>query len=218
MQMGAGPGTADGGNRGVLFVHGVGDQRKSDTLLDQGDPLFGWLWRWFRAFGSTVRVGRVELSFAPVDVGPADVPPWGRLELPGRRWSMAEVWWAASDRPPDLATMLGWSFRHLGDIIAQLWRNVLQRVDRLLHEDLQEHPTQPSRWWVPMLSFRTMCCEALDRAPRNTISRSFMTARTHRQRSITPRSCAPSRQPVPTPCCSRPIRPIPSAWCARPPN
>ena len=148
MQAEGPPTEARGGNRGVLFVHGVGDQRKSDTLLDQGNPLFGWLWRWFRAFGSTVRVGRVELSFAPVDVGPADVPPWGRLELPGRRWSMAEVWWAASDRPPDLATMLGWSFRHLRDIIAQLWRNVLQRVDRLLHEDLTEHPTQPSRWWV----------------------------------------------------------------------
>ena len=31
--------------------------------------------------------------------------------------------------------------------------------------------------------------------------------------STTRRSCAPSRRPIPTSCCSRPIRRIRSAWC-----
>jgi hypothetical protein len=147
--------TAAGGparrNRGVVFVHGVGGQRKSDTLLDLGDPVFDWLQRWYAAFdlGRDVHVGRTELSFTPVDVGQADLPPWTRFEFTDAEndawhWSLAEVWWAESNRKPDLATMLSWSWKHLLDIIAQLARSVLERVDRLLHPE--GHPTQPARW------------------------------------------------------------------------
>ena len=133
-------------NRGIVVVHGVGEQRKSDTLLDIGDPLFDWLQRWFAAFepARPIRVGRTELSFAPVDVGQADLPPWSRFELPHDHWSVAEVWWSTSSRQPDLKTMLVWSWRHLGDIVDQLRRAAAERVDRLLHPE--GHPTQPPRW------------------------------------------------------------------------
>jgi hypothetical protein len=133
-------------NRGVVFVHGVGDQRKSDTLLDLGDPLFGWLQKWYAAFGDDVgvRVGRTSLSFSPVDVGLADTPPWTTFEFADRHWSIAEVWWAESNRKPTLATMLWWSLLHLWDIIANLTRSVAERVNRFLHPE--GHPTQPARW------------------------------------------------------------------------
>jgi hypothetical protein len=133
-------------NRGVVFVHGVGDQRKSDTLLDLGDPLFGWLQKWYAAFGDElgVRVGRTALSFSPVDVGQADTPPWTRFEFADHHWSIAEVWWAESNRKPTLATMLWWSLLHLWDIIVNLTRSVAERVDRFLHP--AGHPTQPARW------------------------------------------------------------------------
>ena len=134
------------GNRGIVVVHGVGEQRKSDTVLDIGDPVFDWLQRWYAAFdpSGAIRVGRTELSFAPVDVGQADRPPWSRFELPGHRWTVAEVWWSTSNRHPDLKTMLVWSWRHLWDIVAQLRRSVAERIDRLLHP--QGHPTQPAGW------------------------------------------------------------------------
>jgi hypothetical protein len=124
----------------------VGDQRKSDTLLDLGDPLFGWLQNWLEAFGhvEAIRVGRTALSFSPVDVGQADVPPWTRFEFADRHWSIVEVWWAESNRKPTLATMLGWSWLHLWDITSNLKRSVGERIDRLLHP--QGHPTQPAAW------------------------------------------------------------------------
>jgi hypothetical protein len=133
-------------NRGVIVVHGVGEQRKSDTVLDIGDPLFDWLQRWYTAFdpADPMRVGRTELGFAPIDVGQADRPPWSRFELPHHRWSVAEVWWSTSNRKPDLQTMLVWSWLHLWDIVNQLRRSVAERVDRLLHP--AGHPSQPSGW------------------------------------------------------------------------
>jgi hypothetical protein len=133
-------------NRGILVVHGVGEQRKSDTVLDIGDPLFDWLQRWYAGFAPAepIRVGRTELSFAPVDAGQADRPPSSRFELPHHRWTVAEVWWSTSNRQPDLKTMLAWSWRHLWDIVAQLRRSVAERIDRLLHP--AGHPSQPPGW------------------------------------------------------------------------
>jgi hypothetical protein len=37
--------SADPERRCVLIVHGVGEQRKSDTLLYVGSPLFDWAMR-----------------------------------------------------------------------------------------------------------------------------------------------------------------------------
>src|SRR5262245_59833918 len=132
--------------RGVVFVHGVGGQRKSDTLLDLGDPLYGWLERWYAAFdnGTGVRVGRTELSLAPVDVGPSDQPPWTSFQLADHQWLCAEVWWAESNRKPSLSIMLSWSWKYLLDIIAGLWRAARERANRLWHPG--GHPTQPARW------------------------------------------------------------------------
>src|SRR5579862_3926430 len=36
--------------RCVLVVHGVGEQRKSDTLLYVGSPLVDWVMRWAQRF------------------------------------------------------------------------------------------------------------------------------------------------------------------------
>ncbi len=34
---------------GILIVHGIGNQRQSDILLDVGEPLFDWLQHWYAA-------------------------------------------------------------------------------------------------------------------------------------------------------------------------
>ncbi|MDQ3811613.1 MAG: hypothetical protein M3336_15135 [Chloroflexota bacterium] len=116
--------------RCVLFVHGIGEQRKSETLLWMGSPLVDWVLKWSRAFYGPGRaaVGRVELSFTPFDQGMLDKPPIAILNLPDQQWYLGEAWWAGSNYHPDFATMLSWSLAHLGDILAQLIRAAFERA------------------------------------------------------------------------------------------
>src|SRR5689334_18233795 len=103
---------APGGARhGVVFVHGVGAQRQSDTLLDFGEPLLAWVADWYRARGAaSPRVGGVALRFAPVDAGDADSLARATVCLPnGDEWVWAEAWWATSNRQPGFGTMVAWS-------------------------------------------------------------------------------------------------------------
>jgi hypothetical protein len=119
--------------RCVLFVHGVGEQRKSETLLYMGSPLTDWVLRWGSEYsGSTSNVGRVELSFAPYDVGQGDQAAYAVVNLPGQKWYLAEAWWAGSSYHPAFGTMFGWSLVHLGDILAQMRRATWERAKYLL--------------------------------------------------------------------------------------
>ena len=135
--------------RCVLIVHGVGEQRKSNTLLYIGSPLFDWVMRWSRLFydRAAAQVGRVELSFVPYDVGVGDSPPLAVLDLPEQRWYFAEAWWAGSSFHPDFGTMLGWSFVHLFDILAQMLRNTAERAHYLIHPKDPDTSSQPARFW-----------------------------------------------------------------------
>ncbi len=135
--------------RCVLIVHGVGEQRKSDTLLYIGSPLFDWVMRWARLYYGrpAAHVGRVDLSFVPYDVGAGDTPAYAVLELPDQRWYFAEAWWAGSSFHPDFGTMLLWSFVHLFDILAQMLRNTAERARYLIHPKARATSSQPGRFW-----------------------------------------------------------------------
>jgi hypothetical protein len=135
--------------RCVLIVHGVGEQRKSDTLLYIGSPLFEWVMRWARLYYDrpAAHVGRVDLSFVPYDVGAGDTPAFAVLELPQQRWYFAEAWWAGSSFHPDFGTMLLWSFVHLFDILAQMLRNTAERARYLVHPKDRATSSQPARFW-----------------------------------------------------------------------
>jgi hypothetical protein len=135
--------------RCVLIVHGVGEQRKSDTLLFIGSPLFDWVMRWARLYYGrpAAHVGRVELSFVPYDSGASDTPSFAVLELPDQRWYFAEAWWAGSSFHPDFGTMLLWSFVHLFDILAQMLRNTAERARYLIHPRDHVTSSQPARFW-----------------------------------------------------------------------
>ncbi|HEY7061177.1 MAG TPA: hypothetical protein VII06_06845 [Chloroflexota bacterium] len=142
----AGERTAAGGTRhGVVFVHGVGAQRKSDTLLDFGEPLLAWVVDWYAARGAaSPRAGAVTLGFAPVDTGEADALSRAKVCLPnGDEWVWTEAWWATSNRRPDFGTMIVWSLGYLWRIILQLVRATQQRIRRL-HG--QPGSTDPAPW------------------------------------------------------------------------
>lgn len=94
---------------GVLLVHGIGAQKKGETLVAFGEPLVGWLERWLVARRSDARV----------DCGPArltgDEPAHVEVQVPlpdtavACRWLLAECWWAEEIRPPRFADVLVWA-------------------------------------------------------------------------------------------------------------
>lgn len=137
----------------MLIVHGVGEQKKSATLLSIGSPLVDWVTRWARIFAPDpservpAQLGRVELSFVPYDPGGDDCPPIARLEVLDEEWWLAEAWWAGSNIHPDLATMLFWSIVHLRDILQQMVRSTIERARNLIHPKDAATSSQPPQFW-----------------------------------------------------------------------
>jgi hypothetical protein len=91
---------------GVLFIHGIGQQAKGDTLLSFGESLDGWLRRWFKESERPIKVvvNRMQLE--------GEQPAHGEWILgtePERRWLMAECLWADVIRTPDFKSLLLWS-------------------------------------------------------------------------------------------------------------
>jgi hypothetical protein len=142
------------GRHGVLFVHGLGQQPQSDTLLWFGRPLVDWLMRWHQARGEPAPVVEsVTLGFWPFDPGEFFFQPRARLRLPrpdGQpdTWVLAEAWWAASSQRPDFWSMIAWTWRYLKVAIAGLLHAARVRWRRLLHP--KPNSTDPQgRWgWV----------------------------------------------------------------------
>jgi len=109
------PPTPPPARHGILIVHGIGNQRQSDILLDVGEPLFDWLARWYAARsdaswtqlaarnasrrwgrravpspddappGTVPDLKRVVLNFDPVDRGEAKRHSHAVIALPDRR-------------------------------------------------------------------------------------------------------------------------------------
>jgi hypothetical protein len=133
--------------RCVLFVHGVGEQQKSQTLLWMGSSLVNWVLRWCATFypGQHPNVGRTELSFNPFDARRRDSPACTVLHLPDQDWYLAEAWWAASNYHPDFQTMLTWSWKHLWDILAQMRRATRERSTYLFAP--KQHSSAPGAFW-----------------------------------------------------------------------
>ena len=95
---------------GVLFIHGIGEQKRGDTLLAFGEPLCRWLQA---SAGSSVQVRRALLDADPRDdIAPAHV----HLTLPGRYSSdtpgtclLAESSWGESFPTPGFSDVARWA-------------------------------------------------------------------------------------------------------------
>ena len=61
---------------GVLFVHGIGNQGRGETLVTMGESLYGWLRAWGR---SSVRPFNVDVSHAELTEPPGVTPAWARV-------------------------------------------------------------------------------------------------------------------------------------------
>lgn len=107
---------------GVLFVHGMGEQERGDTITQMGDALTEWLRQWiahvpgadFKIRGAQLRAGEAVASDTPDDAlgGQAHVAvtlfsptPDGTYE---QEWLLAESWWAADFRQATLLELVMW--------------------------------------------------------------------------------------------------------------
>ena len=106
---------------GVLFVHGIGDQEKGETLSEFKNGLTNWLEKWFASdparFIETDGLGATDED---LKINAADEPVQARItfreEGPGgisrpSTWLLAESWWAkAFEGPSSLLELVRWLF------------------------------------------------------------------------------------------------------------
>jgi hypothetical protein len=98
---------------GVLLVHGMGVQQRSDVLTQAGDEII----RWLRKRAETAPTGDIEVLDVVArqpsgDAIPAAhavvriTPPEGAADAVN--WVVAEAWWAEVFRPATFQEMVGW--------------------------------------------------------------------------------------------------------------
>ena len=124
---------------GVLFVHGIGEQREGDTLIAFGEPLVAWMREWIGGHGrlafseplsKTARAALavhgslpdgVEVTYASLfpsrrqSIDPAHGVVRIRITHDGERqqchrWLFAESWWGEQVQPPPVFDLLAWMF------------------------------------------------------------------------------------------------------------
>jgi hypothetical protein len=116
---------------GVLFVHGIGDQKRGSTLVDFGTPVVEWLEGRASGAGGALGIGHTEIT--PHDAESQADPAHTviSIDAPGvaQRWLMAESWWAESFATPPFIDMALWGFTvapwafgaHFGERVRAAW-------------------------------------------------------------------------------------------------
>jgi hypothetical protein len=132
---------------GILFIHGMGEQARGDTITQMGDAVTEWLRRWlgndrFRLQDATLanRVG-VPTGTAPPS-GTASPSTSGRANATvvlqrsndpadaGQRWLLAESWWADAFRPATFGELAWWAIGVGPWLIAGQLAGVSERLFR----------------------------------------------------------------------------------------
>ncbi len=98
---------------GVLFVHGIGEQQRADTLVQLGECLRSWFKRWltFDSPQPTISVGVSDADLTQSATGA--IPAHAKLRITAdgvnTTWLLAESWWAASFAAPRYRDLWRWS-------------------------------------------------------------------------------------------------------------
>ena len=97
---------------GILFVHGIGQQRRGETLVNCGESLQEWLRRWLTEDkGEDTIVAWQDARLRPSAEDPAAPPhACGTWNLPDGTINvlMAECWWADCFESPSFGELLVW--------------------------------------------------------------------------------------------------------------
>ena len=92
---------------GILVVHGIGGQRRGDTLAEVAEPLVQSLIDWLGE--DAVEVRETELAQASAGC-PAHVTVIVKRGTDVRRVLIAESWWADTFHPPGWWALVSWLF------------------------------------------------------------------------------------------------------------
>lgn len=129
--MGSGGGATPEGRpvvrRGVVIVHGVGEQGRGDYIGSFVEPL-----------ASFIADGCGSENVAITVRNEADASAWATLSIRGdnrdEEWHIREAWWAKNFRPSSSKTVLFWAIIAGLTIMWATWRSVFVRgVARLAH-------------------------------------------------------------------------------------
>ena len=163
---------------GVLLVHGIGEQRRGQTLTRWGDALVHWLTGSDDVFGSYQRDYRVRFSSvtaSDAEVAPdvdSDSPAHVELSLetnPGlwahdapregwrdsaelrERWLLAEAFWADTVHTPGFTSTLRWILMVLPWTLLSHFDRAARR--RSAHQGTRESMVRPpGSLWVMLLA------------------------------------------------------------------
>jgi hypothetical protein len=125
---------------GILFVHGMGEQARGDTITQMGDALTEWLRKYlgndrFRLEDATLRSREGAASggtAAPSNSGRANATVVlgddAEGQPPPQRWLLAEAWWADAFRPASFGELAAWAIGVGPWLIASQASGLRQRV------------------------------------------------------------------------------------------
>lgn len=118
---------------GVLFVHGIGETGRGDTLRRFGEPIYAWLDSWRAAKpGREIVVDDTSLVLPHLDE--PEAPAHTRLAvswtdeqdtLHKQTWIGAEAWWAREFEPPPFTEIASWSMAIAPGILVRFARQSL---------------------------------------------------------------------------------------------
>jgi hypothetical protein len=113
---------------GVLFVHGIGQQRRGDTLRDFGDPLVDAVGRW---------LGPSTVTRHPCAMDPGD-PRHAEFTIDDGARTMrvlvAEAWWADSFRRPRYRPLLWWLVSAAPFVVQRAFDGAIRRTNTRIDE------------------------------------------------------------------------------------
>jgi hypothetical protein len=92
---------------GVLFVHGMGMQKKGDTLRDFGDPLLTWTGAWLRGHGGSAELHGCTCR-ETVQMPRHQHALWSPAGEPAIEVVVAESWWSDKFPTPSASQLAPW--------------------------------------------------------------------------------------------------------------
>jgi hypothetical protein len=124
--------------RAVVVVHGVGSQKKGETLTTIVEPLVRYLRRYLNP--QDPHALQVTAAVRP-DRGPAAAELWFRHNGQEEHWVITEAWWAQSFDSDATDPVVAWGWRILRDQAASVLYGILGR--HLPGQDDSEYPPGP---------------------------------------------------------------------------
>lgn len=149
---------------GVLFVHGIGEQQRGDTLTEMGDALVRWLTRWCEPQGS-VRILGTSLR-VPDEGAPSTahfdlrlmLPAPGSKEWVPHTWRLEESWWADTFRPSTFSQLAAWVLSIGSWVLATHFHGL---HDRIRFPATAPMPLRVLLWPVAVLTLAVLVTVAL---------------------------------------------------------